>query len=1656
MSTTERPPEGRRHEQLRAALNDASARRTLLGSDPPIPALASDWLSSLQQLSVVPFHHLVPDARMLPPESIRFFFVDPNWISALIDGAISVATTEPAVAATAALRPRLTSMAGPWSGILLRSALVADLPGLTVTGYSDAAGTTPLTVVARRLPSPSVLLVLFAGGLERLEITEPAQHLHFGVIPSPAGSAPTVALRFIDPDRAGQQPTGDPEVGIALRPDATRSVLDPTQTAANIAAGLQHAYAAVAGTCPPVNSAAVALQLIQTTRQQDFLIQPPAPGRRVGAIMNRPRSAPVATPALLVPISVDTLLLTTKSYLPGAVTWSWTAPNYRFLEQALPAAPQRFVNVPPAPTAAGNGAAFTGAVVKWSLPDALTRGTTVDADDGSTQFPAIPNRWLVHRTVAGQPAATSDWIVAADVLGAGSNFYDQGRAVGLGRVWTLADWPGEIGVGAVLDPPLTAVGTGDATFAAFAPGLTDILSFADPLIGVPAGSPLAYTVIGWYASAGADPLAPVAALSTPTDWAAFAGDLDWSVGDADDLDVAVAAAGEWAAATGAPGPIGALPARTVYHGTCCGVQWMGPDPATIQSGVPTPAADDAATEVGLVVAHSGVDALATAIGADLGQVDSFDEVLQALANDLVPVLDQLDGPDQLALTVQSSWFAQSDGGTVWRLQRADGNDLAPSGTDPALSPTEMTALDTLNAAQRTLDTQARALSSDQAQVYDLWWKRTYSSAYGVDPSVQAQIDQAFAAVTAATDTAITAVRDLSAQRDTARQALVASIGSDLELVASARPAFWQPNDPVALIHGVGRAWTHGFDGRFTSDGTLFCRFSGQTLDALAVPAPGGTVTGAQLTLPAVSVTDGPVEIADLLAEAVFVDPDYAGTIAAIAVGQPAPPADLVGAVAAQQTVIWNTVLDPSLDQQSIAEAAGLAGRFGPVRVCSKVAVEYWAPPWSPLHLDWLVTYYPTPGGYSGWTFPAPGAGGLDRQTAGWVGPPPTNGYQLSGRTLLTPQAPLAFAQRLRQLGQSGDPTIADYLPDINDAVQYLTGAGVLSQTLSGLNDQLRQHNPAQRQAPPTGDAADSLDAWLRPVGLPPFVPEGAPVPDSPIPFTGLRNGCLSVDKLWVVDDFGQVYDVGANMDKYRPGGPQLGPDFSPAPVVGAQVAQMKCLLKPRILQPSRLTLDFLDADTDVPVLDHSAADPICGWLVPNGLDRSILVHDAAGTLIGELLLVTTPAGPSTPDGSTVVWSPAPDVARPDSGDLPLTLNGHLRDLLARLTNNALALPELFAAIDASTWSTETTGIFRAGLIGTPIALVRAALTLELAGAAATDQSWTASGQQQTGQLGAASFPVLLGSSELYDDGLIGYASDDAPDQLRSPYATSGGTFVIESPIDIGLGQSLPLTVLVHPRTRIHAFSSILPPTRTALPTGAQSPPADLEVTIRCGPLLTPGTELQAPRPTGNWAFLAYDGGTDPAQSVAVAPPDVGAPLPDLDPVLRDGWLRTSSAVTPTALGYSLAPTVVPAGATGLGLTVAAYNSTGQPVQCTGIRISLPIGTDVTDLAATADQAVATTDVQGWQCVADPAVDGRFLASPVDPSVPIPTGGTIEVALTGLTTSPAAGPVFLDVMETVGGHTTSTTLRLEKIPAGARNDHPEPASARPDTANGIVR
>ena len=162
----------------------------------------------------MPFSYLVPDAELLPIESIRFFYLDRAWTDALVQGVLSVGTITTADRAqldavypyvrddvdeaertirTPQGEERLQGPAGAVTGLLMRSRAVSGWPNLHVRAYSrDVVADDALTTVAESDPSrlkvlrmerlaPAVLLVLFDGVPAVVHVEEPRQGIQFGV-----------------------------------------------------------------------------------------------------------------------------------------------------------------------------------------------------------------------------------------------------------------------------------------------------------------------------------------------------------------------------------------------------------------------------------------------------------------------------------------------------------------------------------------------------------------------------------------------------------------------------------------------------------------------------------------------------------------------------------------------------------------------------------------------------------------------------------------------------------------------------------------------------------------------------------------------------------------------------------------------------------------------------------------------------------------------------------------------------------------------------------------------------------------------------------------------------------------------------------------------------------------------------------------------------------------------------------------------------------------------------------------------------------------------------------------------------------------------------------------------------------------------------------
>jgi hypothetical protein len=181
--------------------------------DGAVPAELREWLVRLRLLDGVPFAYLVADTELLPPESIRWFYIDRRWTDALIQGVLAVGTVNsddrtqltnryPQVRAEldneernlrrVSGSDRYAGDAGPVSGFLLRSRAISGWPALHVRAFSidpgpaadearikeDQPGRMRLLRLERL--APAVLLCLFDGVPKVVHLEEPRQGVQFG------------------------------------------------------------------------------------------------------------------------------------------------------------------------------------------------------------------------------------------------------------------------------------------------------------------------------------------------------------------------------------------------------------------------------------------------------------------------------------------------------------------------------------------------------------------------------------------------------------------------------------------------------------------------------------------------------------------------------------------------------------------------------------------------------------------------------------------------------------------------------------------------------------------------------------------------------------------------------------------------------------------------------------------------------------------------------------------------------------------------------------------------------------------------------------------------------------------------------------------------------------------------------------------------------------------------------------------------------------------------------------------------------------------------------------------------------------------------------------------------------------------------------------
>ncbi|WP_374172948.1 hypothetical protein [Flavobacterium tructae] len=172
-----------------------------------IPTEVKSFLNNLYKLNGIPFSYLLPHEFLLEKEhhksdedytgTLSLFYVDPNWIEALLDGALSIGriaqndpllemaisgnfledySTEPI---TIDQEKKVEGRRLNTTGFLFRSDLVSGWRGLEIMAF-DAEDKALTALRFERIDS-DIFLGIFDGNIARIIIKQPYEGLHFGI-----------------------------------------------------------------------------------------------------------------------------------------------------------------------------------------------------------------------------------------------------------------------------------------------------------------------------------------------------------------------------------------------------------------------------------------------------------------------------------------------------------------------------------------------------------------------------------------------------------------------------------------------------------------------------------------------------------------------------------------------------------------------------------------------------------------------------------------------------------------------------------------------------------------------------------------------------------------------------------------------------------------------------------------------------------------------------------------------------------------------------------------------------------------------------------------------------------------------------------------------------------------------------------------------------------------------------------------------------------------------------------------------------------------------------------------------------------------------------------------------------------------------------------
>ncbi|MEZ4685885.1 MAG: hypothetical protein R3B47_07400 [Bacteroidia bacterium] len=453
-------------------------------------------------------------------------------------------------------------------------------------------------------------------------------------------------------------------------------------------------------------------------------------------------------------------------------------------------------------------------------------------------------------------------------------------------------------------------------------------------------------------------------------------------------------------------------------------------------------------------------------------------------------------------------------------------------------------------------------------------------------------------------------------------------------------------------------------------------------------------------------------------------------------------------------------------------------------------------------------------------------------------------------------------------------------------LSYLKAADLhgLSQAFGGFDQALLQHHQTSQlevRDPFPKDGDDTFAAKVRAA----ILEKNISSPMQHLTFSPLRAGKMKVGRLVLIDNFGQSWGWGLDENIY--------PDLVCSKSMRGG-AKNEAMLPARFTQPTRLNFRWLSAWHDLVEMNgHPATNPVCGWFLPNHLDNSLMVYGAQGEAYGYIdemgiwRVFPGNAGPVIPDAiqnpylaRSVNW--LCEKGQATAGFIEnflTTLNGAMENIE----------PENFAQHEALSL-----------LMGQPLALVRASLSLELKGDFAIDMGWdqfmadyrkfydtfkgiapdprldlspfpkpadgspdrglsTAMGRSTMGYE-QVNVPVRIGEYRQLNDGTVCYWTEENDGSLSDNVNVPESTRLPDT-LSFNLQDEQPqvISILIDPRGSVHATCGLQPVKELHLPADQYADALKaIEIAFLTTPILTPrtGIHISLPKEPGySWSWI---------------------------------------------------------------------------------------------------------------------------------------------------------------------------------------------------------